>query len=177
MAAYGYLVHHGIKGQKWGIRRFQKSDGTLTAEGRARYGISSMVIPTSANDFNKEYKQVMRNVRNEYWNDLGSVIRNKSLSKAEKKLQKSEIRKAYIGSGKVVMDTFKKKYGEEFVKFLINANRVGAASKFLLGTTILAGGAALTKNIVKDFDIIESDRRHDYQKAYTPAEVLKYELL
>ena len=32
-----YLVHHGILGQKWGVRRYQNSDGTLTAEGRARY--------------------------------------------------------------------------------------------------------------------------------------------
>lgn len=35
----GYLAHHGIKGQKWGIRRFQEEDGTLTAEGRKRYGV------------------------------------------------------------------------------------------------------------------------------------------
>lgn len=32
-----YLVHHGIKGQKWGIRRFQYSDGSLTPAGRRRY--------------------------------------------------------------------------------------------------------------------------------------------
>lgn len=31
-------MHHGIKGQKWGVRRFQNEDGTLTAEGKARYG-------------------------------------------------------------------------------------------------------------------------------------------
>ncbi len=31
------LCHHGIKGQKHGIRRFQNADGTLTAEGIARY--------------------------------------------------------------------------------------------------------------------------------------------
>lgn len=31
------LYHHGIKGQRWGIRRFQKKDGTLTAKGRERY--------------------------------------------------------------------------------------------------------------------------------------------
>jgi len=32
------LYHHGIKGQKWGIRRYQNQDGSLTAEGLARYG-------------------------------------------------------------------------------------------------------------------------------------------
>ena len=35
-----YLEHHGIKGQKWGVRRFQNSDGSLTAEGRKRRGLS-----------------------------------------------------------------------------------------------------------------------------------------
>ena len=32
-----YIEHHGIKGQKWGVRRFQNEDGSLTPEGRARY--------------------------------------------------------------------------------------------------------------------------------------------
>lgn len=34
------LSHHGIKGMKWGIRRFQNPDGTLTEEGKLRYGRS-----------------------------------------------------------------------------------------------------------------------------------------
>lgn len=33
-----YLMHHGIRGQKWGIRRFQNTDGTLTTAGQKRYG-------------------------------------------------------------------------------------------------------------------------------------------
>ena len=32
-----YLAHHGILGQKWGIRRFQNEDGTLTEAGKERY--------------------------------------------------------------------------------------------------------------------------------------------
>lgn len=35
---YGELRHHGILGQKWGVRRFQNKDGTLTEEGKKRYG-------------------------------------------------------------------------------------------------------------------------------------------
>lgn len=32
-----YLQHYGVLGQKWGVRRFENSDGTLTAEGKKRY--------------------------------------------------------------------------------------------------------------------------------------------
>lgn len=31
-----YLAHHGIIGQKWGVRKYQNRDGTLTAEGKQR---------------------------------------------------------------------------------------------------------------------------------------------
>ena len=40
LAYRDYLAHHGIKGQKWGIRRFQNEDGSLTQEGRERYGLN-----------------------------------------------------------------------------------------------------------------------------------------
>ena len=36
-----YLAHHGILGQKWGVRRYQNADGSLTDEGRKKYGVKS----------------------------------------------------------------------------------------------------------------------------------------
>ena len=33
-----YISHHGILGMKWGVRRYQNKDGSLTPEGRKRYG-------------------------------------------------------------------------------------------------------------------------------------------
>lgn len=35
---YNSLYHFGIKGQRWGIRRYQNEDGSLTPLGRQRYG-------------------------------------------------------------------------------------------------------------------------------------------
>lgn len=37
-----YLVHHGIQGQKWGVRRFQHPDGSVTPAGAARYYVNGV---------------------------------------------------------------------------------------------------------------------------------------
>lgn len=39
--SYEYLEHHGILGQKWGVRRYQNPDGSYTAEGRKRHAADS----------------------------------------------------------------------------------------------------------------------------------------
>ena len=33
-----FLIHYGVPGQKWGVRRYQNTDGSLTNEGRQHYG-------------------------------------------------------------------------------------------------------------------------------------------
>ena len=37
-----YLAHHGTKGQRWGVRRFQNPDGSLTAAGKLRYSAGNV---------------------------------------------------------------------------------------------------------------------------------------
>lgn len=51
-----YLAHYGIKGQKWGVRRFQNADGSLTAEGKARYGSDGKISLSDKRVIRKEYK-------------------------------------------------------------------------------------------------------------------------
>lgn len=36
MIPHGYLIHHGIIGQKWGVRRYQNDDGSYTSAGKNR---------------------------------------------------------------------------------------------------------------------------------------------
>lgn len=42
------LRHYGIKGMKWGVRRYQKKDGTLTSAGKKRY---------ADDDLSEDYKK------------------------------------------------------------------------------------------------------------------------
>ena len=53
---YDEIKHHGIKGQKWGVRRYQNADGSLTAKGKQRYGTKE--------NFERQYPEdVKRNVK------------------------------------------------------------------------------------------------------------------
>ena len=44
------LKHFGIKGQKWGVRRFENEDGTLTPEGKERYRVKAEKLERDINN-------------------------------------------------------------------------------------------------------------------------------
>ncbi len=48
-----YLAHHGILGMKWGVRRYQNSDGTLTSAGKKRYSGSESVYGENPLNYSK----------------------------------------------------------------------------------------------------------------------------
>lgn len=54
-----HLAHYGTKGMKWGQRRFQNSDGSLTELGKARYGRPDGYVSTrkASRDLNKLDKE------------------------------------------------------------------------------------------------------------------------
>lgn len=106
------LYHHGILGQKWGIRRFQNYNGSYTQEGRRRYGIAREKLIESAKNYGltkysrskgeatkedvnkaknaykeskKEFKQEKKLYRYAYRADLGKKLFDKGIVEAQSK--------------------------------------------------------------------------------------------
>lgn len=52
-------MHYGVEGQKWGVRRYQNADGSLTAEGKAHYGVGEERVNELKNELRtrKNYKK------------------------------------------------------------------------------------------------------------------------
>lgn len=59
------LYHHGTKGMKWGVRRYQNTDGSLTNAGKSRYARDAREKEFNKYDESsgKYYKQSKKNVR------------------------------------------------------------------------------------------------------------------
>lgn len=81
------LVHHGIKGQKWGIRRYQNKDGSLTPAGRKRVA--------------KLESQYMALTRKKISSKSTQSTRPKTIEERTKELQSQ---KAYLQTQKDILD-------------------------------------------------------------------------
>lgn len=84
------LEHHGVRGQKWGVRRFQNKDGSLKPAGKKRYDDSTFTasngVKVSAPK--NAYVKVMRNLATkEGLHKIG--INNALASKADTRTNRS----------------------------------------------------------------------------------------
>lgn len=106
------LYHHGIKGQKWGVRRFQNPDGSLTTLGKIQYGaknaraigyLSGVGSPNYAKDY---YRAVYK--------------------KANKKLKDQNLDKA----------TYKAEKKKNYAKYVHNVDKANAERISTLGNLL-----------------------------------------
>lgn len=118
------LEHHGIKGQKWGVRRFQNEDGSLTAAGKARYGTEE--------NFNKaqKYKSGLRDAtvagglvgraiyKSRHKNDEGAAIERAAKKNAKPQHSdeyKKGLRRATLEGGLIGRQIYKSKHKNDDV--------------------------------------------------------------
>lgn len=69
-----YLTHHGVKGQKWGVRRYQNKDGSLTPKGKKRY-----LFGTKKKEPHEDYKRAHSKTRVKDMSDQELRDRNNRL--------------------------------------------------------------------------------------------------
>lgn len=119
------LYHHGIKGQKWGIRRFQNSDGSLTSAGKKRYAAGPDDIPIK--------KTSMRQRRRMSSKELDRRIERLQKEKKLKELERDVRDEGSIFASNVIKNSGQKVLGT-----------------VLVGGTLFAGKKIVTKFLGKD---------------------------
>lgn len=97
------LYHYGVIGMKWGVRRYQNPDGSLTAAGRRRYDVKERRA------VKKERKKALKNVRTLSDDDIQKRINRLQMEKKMKDLTNDDIapgrtafKEALNKAGKVV---------------------------------------------------------------------------
>jgi len=93
-----YLSHHGIKGQQWGVRRWQNRDGSLTPAGYDRYGVERK--KEAVKKQSKAYKEAAREYNRT--GDYQKYMKSKNALKyAKRELSDAKARSGFKEQGGV----------------------------------------------------------------------------
>lgn len=112
------LYHFGIKGMKWGVRRYQNKDGTLTPAGKRR---------AADNEKKHAMKNDVRNRRSLSDADLKKKIERIKMEKQLKELTAEEIAP-----------------GKKFVSEVLSSSGKKVATAFVTGATLYGVKTAMT---------------------------------
>lgn len=122
-----YLAHHGILGQKWGIRRYQNYDGSYTQAGMKRYN-------KSLDEYNKKdasYKEAKAAYKSGTGTEADMV--NKKLARKQAKRQLDKDYK-HLKQDKL---------GDKGKKIYASGHTIGSDAELTQKGTILAANVAL----------------------------------
>lgn len=121
-----YLAHYGIMGMRWGVRRYQNSDGSLTPEGMKRYKSQHR------HEIRDDAKILSQHRYNEAIKDAKSKVKSGEYDKYDYKKAKE---KAKYDKKKMMEDT------EQFLKKTVDEKDIYKRFEKLRGQTIKEMGA------------------------------------
>lgn len=160
----GTLYHHGIKGQKWGTRRYQYEDGSLTPEGREHYGYGQAraTYKQRIKLAKQTYKLRDKSIQDDYFKKLEKIEkpykRGQKLSDAdyEKETKLDErATKAWADSKKRYKEDLKKakeeyRNSEEYKQAKDKAKKIAIAGAAVVATALAAYGVYKVANLKND---------------------------
>ena len=113
------LVHHGIKGQRWGVRRYQRPDGSLTREGKRRASnIYQNYYTKGSDDLKKAQSEINRKATKDSDKAYGDTM-DRFNEKFGNELTEKQMIKAFNAVGEAYdlqLSSSKVKYTADFVK-------------------------------------------------------------
>lgn len=83
------LEHYGVKGMKWGVRRFQNSDGTLTSAGKKRYGSSANPRKAMRKDIKSDMEKAYNVGKSGTYMGYASTYAEKTATKTKQRYEKA----------------------------------------------------------------------------------------
>jgi len=150
-----YLEHHGVLGQKWGVRRFQDKNGRITSEGKERYrrdktlnNVGRALTNTTvgqrlAVNLNKGYREDKKEIRNLY--------KQKKEELGDDREQKKSLRSDYkktLGEARTTAAQVNYGWQSDEVNKKIQTQSVGLG----IGKSLLLGGYG-----AKRYDQVKAD--------------------
>lgn len=143
-----YIMHHGIKGQRWGVRRFENPDGTLTDAGKRRYrdAISSRVdaarnkVRQTREDIQRAKYEKRRNAA--LTSKKAKVVLKNADTLSDKELRE-KLNRLQMEQNLRDLDSKNTAWGVRFMKDMGNQAAKQAVGAIIITPAILAIKAAL----------------------------------
>lgn len=123
----GELYHHGVKGMKWGVRRYQNKDGSLTNAGKRR---------RRSDNYHDDYKRAHNKDSVKYMSDKELRERNnrlqmeqqyKNLTKRQQSAGEKWAKQILVGAATGVASAYASKYAKKGVEYAIEKFLDGSA--------------------------------------------------